>query len=887
MKKFTDMLLSSKYSMRERLFLVGGSVGTAAMFIAFLLSFLSGEDFIAIVAPGVGALIVGTVTYYSLKSGNIDFGAAVITFISTCIILPYGYIKGGGIFSGSPSWFIIGFVIVFLFFDGKKFYLFYILAIIAFGVTTYVGYKHPEYVTSLESEWAIYLDSFMAATLIGTLIGVLQHFQSSILSREIKVTEEQNHKIEQLNEAQNRFFSSMSHEIRTPINTIIGLNEMTLREKNLSEEAIENSLNIQNASRMLLSLINDILDLSKIQSGQMELSESQYETSRLLSEIVNLLWNRAKDKGLQFDVHVGDSIPSMLYGDEIRIKQIIVNLLTNAIKYTDEGGVVLTVDGKKTQTNMFQLQIDVEDTGQGIRKENLPVIFDSFKRVEGSDNKAIEGTGLGLSITKQLVELMNGTISVDSIYTKGSTFRVTIPQKIVSDTPINFKTVKEVNHEMEAYHQSFEAPEAKVLIVDDNDMNRMVCRKLLRDTKVKVDLASSGRECLEKTLQTHYDAIFMDHEMPEIDGLEALQRLRTQPNGLCHDTPVIALTANAGGDRKAFYMEKGFQAYLAKPIHGSLLEATLLQVLPTDLIENAQAYEKEEGVQVIQNKQKRPIMITTDCICDLPTDVLEQYHIKTMPFYIITEDGRFRDTSEVDADNLYQYLLHENKEVRTEASSISEYEEFFGECLSEADYVIHFSASSKIGNGYANAIQAARSFGNVQIIDSKNMSSGLGLQVVKAAQLATQTSQVEDIIKGVEEYRENIITNYLLSSIDRLNNTKKQSLLTRALVKGLNFEASFTLKDGDIKTKNIYLGYLSDATTEFIRSNFNNKKNIDTKQLIIVYSGYTDEERKYVVQEVEKHIHFDEVVLQKSSATLSANAGIHALGFAYIKKNSA
>lgn len=884
MKKILNVLLSSSYTVRERLFLLGGIIGTIAMIVACIISIVSGGSFLMGVAPGVGAIIVGLITYYSIKSGKINLGAAIITLISTCVILPYGFLNGGGVYSGSSTWFVVGFVIVFVFFKGKRFYIYYLIAILAYGATLYVSYIRPEYVVRLASEEAIFLDAFLAIVLVSTLIGTLQYYQSVILEKEIKISEDQHKKIEKLNEAQNRFFSSMSHEIRTPINTIIGLNEMTLREKNLSEEAVENSLNIQNASRLLLSLINDILDLSKIQSGQMELTEGQYETSKMLSEIVNLLWNRAKDKGLEFNISVGENIPSMLYGDEIRIKQVIINLLTNAIKYTQEGSVTLTVDGKKIEANTFRLQITVEDTGQGIRKENLPVIFDSFKRFEGQDNKLIEGTGLGLSITKQLVELMGGTISVDSIYTKGSTFTVSIPQRIVREMPLSFKSVSESNREMEQYQQSFEAPNAHILIVDDNDMNRMVCRKLLRETKVQVDLAASGKECLDYTLQRRYDAIFMDHEMPELDGVETLQRLRSQPNGLCHDTPVIALTANAGSDRKAFYLEHGFQAYLAKPIHGSLLEATLLQVLPTDLIETTLVNKEEDKVQIRQNRQKKALAITTDCVCDMPEELLEKYDIKTMPFYIVTKEGRFKDTTEIDADNLIYYLQNKDNSIHTEASTVDEYEMFFGEVLTEAEKVIHIATSSLLSDSYKNALQASKSFDNVQVVNSESLSAGIGMQALKAAELASKGMQADEVIEELNNYRENLMINFLIPSIDMVHRSRRQTFLTRLIVKALNFETSFVIKKGDMRVRQFFIGYLNDVYIEYIRSNFARKKNIDTSRLFIIYSGYTEEERQAVVAEISKYITFDEIYLQKCSATLSANCGIHALAFAYDKK---
>lgn len=884
MNKIKELLLSSEYTIRERLFLLAGIMATAAMVGATVLAAMSGGNILVAIGPAIGTFAVGYITYYSFFHKKTDLGAAIIVVIGVWIILPYGYLKGGGAFSGSPSWFIIGFVIIFLLYRGKKFWIFYIISIVMFAITTYIGYAHPELVVALESQEAIYFDTFFAAVLVATLIGVLQHYQSEILEKELIISEEQHQRIEKLNAAQNKFFSSMSHEIRTPINTIIGLNEMTLREKNLSEEAVENSINIQNASKLLLSLINDILDLSKIQSGQMELAESQYETSRMLSDIVNLLWNRARDKGLQFNIHVGDAIPSMLYGDEIRIKQIIINILTNAIKYTHEGYVTLTVDGEKKDTNHFDLKISVEDSGQGIRKENLPALFDTFKRFENEDNKTIEGTGLGLSITKQLVELMGGTITVDSIYTKGSTFRVSIPQKIVNDTPMNFRSVAEINREMSEYHQSFEAPDAAVLIVDDNDMNRMVCRKLLRDTKVKIDLAASGKECLEKTRDKHYDVIFMDHEMPEMDGLETLDHIRTQANGLCHETPIVALTANAGSDRNQFYMDHGFQAYLAKPIHGSLLEATLLNLLPLELIEKTIVNKEEETIQILENQRKKPIIISTDCVCDLPKEILEYYDIRIMPYYIITNEGRFRDTTEIDADNLYAYLLEENREIATEASSITEYEKYFGQLLTEADKVIHYSASKELSNSYDNARTAADNFDNVTVINTGSVSSGLGMQAIEASKLALKGKSVEEIIAGVDRYKSRIVTNFLIPTITLLSRARKQSLFVKLFVNVLNFEPCFAIKNGKIFLQKLFPGYLNDATSRYIRSNFYKKNNIDTTRLFVIYSGCNEEERQNILKEIEKYIHFNEIILQKASATLSANSGLHSIGLAYERK---
>jgi len=885
MKKIKEVLFSTTYSLQERLFFLAGLVSTIAMFAAFLAAITSGESSLLTgLAPLLGVFVVAIITNFSLKNKTIELGSFFLVIISVCLLLPHGFLRGGGVYSGSPTWFVMGFVYVFMLYSGRKFYFFYFLTLIAFATTIYISFKHPELVVPLNTSEAIYFDQFLATVLVATIIGILQHYQSIILEKEIQISDQQHKEIEDLNEAQNTFFSSMSHEIRTPINTIIGLNETTLRQKDLPEDVIENSLNIQNASRMLLSLINDILDLSKIESGRMELAESQYETSRMFSDIVNLLWNRTKEKGLQFNINIGESIPSMLYGDEMRIKQIIINLLTNAIKYTDEGSVTLTVDGEKTNTNNFMLRVSVADTGQGIRKENIPVIFDSFKRLNKNENKNIEGTGLGLSITKQLVDLMNGQITVDSIYTKGSTFRVNIPQKIVSDIPINFKSVTEINKDLRTYRQSFEAPDARILIVDDNSMNRMVCQKLLRETRVKIDAVGSGKEALDLTLSKHYDVIFMDHEMPEMDGIETLKKIRSQANGLCLDTPVIALTANAGSDRNSFYMDQGFQAYLAKPIHGSLLEATLMKLLPEELIENAQVSNNEDDVvQVLHSKRKKPIIVSTDSTCDLPKDILAYYDIRVIPNYIITKEGRFRDNEELDASNIYYHLKEKEGSVTTEASSVDEYEEFFGNLLTEAEQIIHLSTSPVVSKNYYNASSASQSFDNVKCVNAGSISAGLGMVVVKAAQLALKEKNVNDIISEINEYQDCVVTNFLIPSIDLISNRYHLSPITKGLINTFNFDICYSIKKEKMIFKRLYSGYFENPINQYVAHNFKNRKNINTSRLYVISSGYTNEERQEVLIDIEKYIHFDEIIIEKSSAVLTANTGSKYIGFSYEK----
>lgn len=383
-----------------------------------------------------------------------------------------------------------------------------------------------------------------------------------------------------------QFLANMSHEIRTPINAVLGMNEMILREET-QPHILEYAKDIQSAGRSLLSLINDILDFSKIESGKMEILLGEYEVSSLLNDSYNLVALRAKNKNLQIVVKHNENIPRRLLGDEVRIRQIIVNLLTNGIKYTDSGTVSLFVDYEEINEKQLQLKIMVQDTGMGITEEDQKKLFQSFQRVEEKRNRNIEGTGLGLAITKQLLELMNGTITVESEYGKGSVFRIEIPQDIVQYEPMGELSIQGETQSMSApmvHRMSFKAPKARILIVDDVLMNLKVMSGLLKETKIQIDFAESGMECLKKVCQEHYDIIFLDHMMPAMDGLETLRQMKQMKGNLNWQTPVIMLTANAIMGAREEYLEAGFADYLSKPVESAKLDSMLCHYLPKDQI---------------------------------------------------------------------------------------------------------------------------------------------------------------------------------------------------------------------------------------------------------------------------------------------------------------
>lgn len=388
------------------------------------------------------------------------------------------------------------------------------------------------------------------------------------------------------NQLKNNFISNVSHEIRTPINSILGMNELISR-KNTDPEVEDYSYNIKEAGKNLLSLSNDILDMSKMEAGKIEIHNSKYDLAVLIYDCLQMITGRVEEKGLKFDVCVADDMPSEYIGDEIRLKQCVINFLTNAIKYTNEGFISLMVNGIRKGSSEFILCISVTDSGRGIREEDQKELFNPFVRFETEKSRNIEGSGLGLSLTKQMIDVMHGNISVNSIYGQGSTFSAEIPQIINDDTPIGdyIEHVKRIRSIDERPSRRFHAGKACVLIVDDNEVNRQVAKGLLEPIKMHVDEADSGAECLKMIREKKYDIIFMDHMMPEMDGIETLHEIYKLPKQLWDGTKIIVLTANAGIDAKDNYLHEGFDDYMMKPINVDILNKTIEHFLPRDMIE--------------------------------------------------------------------------------------------------------------------------------------------------------------------------------------------------------------------------------------------------------------------------------------------------------------
>ena len=394
----------------------------------------------------------------------------------------------------------------------------------------------------------------------------------------------QKNKSEQDSKAKNEYLANMAHDIRTPINTVLGMNEMILRE-NKDVEINEYANNIKRASNILVELVNDILDISKIESGKMELIEDSYEVKELLNDIITVINDKCKKKNLQFVVNIDKNIPSGLYGDVNKIKQVLLNLLTNAVKYTQSGTITFDINiMNRNESDTVELYVSVTDTGSGIQQENLKSIFSSFKRIDEIRNTKIEGTGLGLNIVYQLLKLMKSKIEVQSEYGIGSKFYFLLDQKIVDNTPIDnyLENFNSQINKKNNYRVGFVAPEARILVVDDNEMNLLVASKLLKDTQMKIDIVSSGFGCLAKINEKKYNLILMDIKMPELDGVETLRRIRNG-NSINVDTPVIALTADVVVGVKEKYIKEGFIDYISKPIDAKKFETKVGSYIPKRL----------------------------------------------------------------------------------------------------------------------------------------------------------------------------------------------------------------------------------------------------------------------------------------------------------------
>ena len=825
--------------------------------------------------------------FVTFKYKRYELAATLLGGVIIFLVMPPMFILSGGIEGGASVWLALGVLYIFVMFSGLKMYLFLAACTITYAGTYYLAYAYPQYVVAMPSKEVAYFDAWFSVLVIGTIGGSILKAHMNVFEKEHTLNLQQREELKNNQNARNVFFANMSHEIRTPINTIIGLNEMILRESQ-DEQTKAYAEDIQIASNMLLNQVNDILDFSQMEMEKMHIVPVKYKTRDLFGDLIELIRLRVERKKLELSLNIDENLPSVLLGDEKRLKQIFLNLLDNAVKYTQEGSITFGVQAEEYEQGKIYLKVTVADTGIGIRNEDLEHIYDCFARADEKRNRRIMGTGLGLSITKELVTLMGGEINVDSIYTKGTIFTIILLQEVVDNTPIGKIDFLQMSKKFaEKYEPMFEAPEARILVVDDNPMNLMVTSKLLEGTGVQVDTASGGLECLKMTRKKFYHVILLDYMMPDMDGQQTLKEIRTQENGRCHEASVIALTGNVLSGARKIYYEQGFDGYVEKPIEGKMLEKEILEVLPPEIVkyyaeEKTSLKTESRIMEIMRNKRKR-ILITSDCVCDLSQDLLEEYGIEIMHLYVKTPYGRFKDVVEIDSDNLTQFISKDRSQAIPDSVTVEEYEEFFARTLTMAEQVIHFAVSSRCGESYNVAVKAAKGFDHVCVIDSGQVSGGQGLLVVHAAKLAKEGKRAEQICKEIEKLKSNVRISFLMPSAYIFSQRGRAAAVTAQICEKLQLHPMGEMKQNKAVLTMLWGGTLESTRRKAVRWSLRHKRKVKRDIVYIIHAGCNVKELETVRREVLEQVAFDKVEILKASFTTACNAGVGTVGIAFVE----
>jgi len=882
--KWRNMMSAADVDIRERIFCKITSVGMGVAIVALLETLVVSDSWLLLFAMTILLASVIASIYLTVQLHKMDIGASILALVLAMIISPCIFFTNGGIEGGATVWFILNIVVTFLVFRGVRMYVFLVIDIVSEILWYVLGFYFPEMIIALPTRREVYLDSLFAVIAVGIALALMLRFHIVSYAQQRETVEWQKAELEKNNEAQTHFFASMSHELRTPINTIIGLNEMLLRE-NTDEKVLDYTRKVQGTSKLLLSLINDILDLSQLETKKMTIAENEYQTEELFSDLIDMAGTLAGEKHLDFRVEVEETIPKVLLGDRRRIQQIALNLLSNAVKYTQLGTVTLSIVHEKLENQKILLQITVRDTGLGIRKENLKSIYDVFRRVDQKENEKIEGSGLGLAITKQLLDLMGGDITVDSIYTKGSVFTVTIPQTVVDAAEIGniMQNLENRSGERTNYEPSFAAGQARILVVDDNPTNAMIIAKLLEKTGMQIDQAHSGEECLQLTQNRFYHVILLDDRMPGKDGGQTLAEMRNQVNGMCKKVPVVALTANSASDAENYYLNLGFDAYMEKPVDTVLLEKMILSFLPDNVVEYVRENDNsaKEPVKPSETHRKKKIMVTTDCVAEIPTELLKQYEMEMMYLYIQTPEGRFADTIEIDIDNLNQYIANGQSKAHAVSVSVEEYEEFFAEQLLKAEEVIHISMSSGCGKSYGVAMAAAESFDHVHVVDSGHIAGGERMLALHAARMVKEGKTVEEIIAEVNRASKRVVSIFLLPNAAMFYREGYTNYFLYRMSESFNIHPILKIKKGQLKVVGCAFGSQNRSIRHFIRSAVPFQKRVANDDLFVSFVALNSKQRKFLDEEIMKRLPKAHIYSRKASLSCACNSGPGTVGISY------
>jgi len=891
--KLIDFVAGSRNDLREKLYrgviVVGIVMVTLGLIESVFVDGVRSNVFWVLVVLLISMIVAMWFTY---KLNQSKYFAIAVVLVVDFLVFPEMFLSGGGIKGSATSWFAAGFIFVFFISTGWQSALL-LLSVMALDIYMYIyAYNNPSAVSGHESDKITYIDCVFSIITVGITIGLMIIFIKKIYEKERELVLKQKKEIEQISESRNMFYTNISHELRTPITTIIGCNELIERMCE-DENILKYSENIKSASRMLLSLVNDIIDMSKIEQNRMEIIETEYNVKRLFTELVEMTKVQADKKDLALNVDIDNTIPYLLQGDEKRIKQVLINLLINAVKYTNEGSIWLEAKKDKIEDNKVTLKISVRDTGIGIKKESLNLIFDTLTRVNEKENYNIEGSGLGLAISKNLIERMGGNITVDSVYSKGTTFTVYITQDIVDKVPI--RDIKDnitlnTNHK---YKQSFESKEAKILIVDDNYTNADIIKKLLEKTKMNIDIVMDSKSCLEATRKKIYNIIICDYLLPDMNGGELMKMVKNQENGLCKKASFMVATAVSSSEIKQIVNNYDFDGFLEKPIEPKILEESVYNLLPKEIIDytDENVVTREIIFNNSQKKRKKKICITTDSMCAISKANIEKYGIKVMYSYVITHSGRFADMREVDAEGVLTYCAsfegYQRNKMYLAGISLEEVEQFFAETLMDADDIIHIcAADSYVTNSNSvNVIakEAAKSFAHVHIIDANDISSSQSILTLQAARMASKGFSKDEIIEKMKEQKKKMVSRVFTRAM-QLEEKGEISKFKAIYYNRAEHLLMCELKKGRINILSHDKGEKKRSIKKYIRKLFMDNKYIDRNILYIVHVGYTVSEIEFLKNEISRYIHFTNVYVQKASMSVACNVGIGSLEISYVMK---
>jgi len=583
LRRMQAKFLGRHLPLRVRLFNMMGFAGIVIALISSIVSILNGEPLVSTLANLITAPIAFALIYYASRSGRYQICYMITIIILFLIMFPVIFFLAGAYSGAMPYFFVFAVVFTVFMLEDRKALLFVLLELFVYIAICIHAYNYPRAIFIFASEAARLRDIIIGFTICSIALGITLYLHFREFLEQQRQLEKAREDAVLASQAKSNFLANMSHEIRTPINVILGMNEMVLRDS-MSDSISTYGMSIQNAGKTLLNIINDILDVAKIETGKMELMEEQYRTADLIADLVMTGLELGNRKGLRFSVHADENLPAELVGDFLHVKQIVANFISNAVKYTERGSVALSVYQEPVPSSRGRdilLGLSVADTGIGIKEENLNALFETFVQVNVHLHRHAEGAGLGLAIAKELTEHMGGRIYVKSSFGEGSVFTVEIPQGIGAAEPMGPLSLSG-NKPPRPREKGFIAPQGSILVVDDHEENLQVIKALLSRTMLRVDAAASGHECLELVKTNHYHVIFIDYMMPGLDGVATRRRLQEKIEGF--SVPTVAFTANVIAGVRQMLLDAGFDAYMSKPVMWNDLKKMLLHYLPAEIV---------------------------------------------------------------------------------------------------------------------------------------------------------------------------------------------------------------------------------------------------------------------------------------------------------------